>query len=73
MEPDNVDSYYDEIQRLLSQYSWLFNFKMTHILTENVLDDMPREWFEFGQTATVQVLHDIAEGTAQVCLLRIAL
>ncbi|XP_043246486.1 protein RRNAD1-like [Amphibalanus amphitrite] len=63
MEPENIEEYVEEIQHLLSHYSWLFDFKMTQMLSGNVFDLMPVHWFEFGKDAAVEVLHDVAEGT----------
>ena len=66
MEPNNVEGYFHNVQLVLSQYAWLFNFKMTHVLEENIFDAMPSEWVEFGKGATLDALHDIAEGNAKV-------
>jgi len=36
----------DTVQ-FLEDYEWIFNFKVTHILQDNIVDRIPLEWFEY--------------------------
>ena len=36
-----------DIVQFLEDYEWIFNFKVTHILQDNIVDRIPLEWFEY--------------------------
>jgi len=33
--------------KFLEDYEWIFNFKVTHILQDEIVDNIPVEWFEY--------------------------
>ena len=47
------------ILQLLSDYSWIYNFKVTNLLTDKILETIPVVWIEFLSNLSVESFNDI--------------
>ena len=55
----NSGSVIDKILRLLQDYSWIFNFKVTNLLSENILENIPADWRTFLSNLSVESFNEI--------------
>ena len=49
----------DKILRLLQDYSWIYNFKVTNLLSENILKNIPADWRTFLSHLSVESFNEI--------------
>jgi len=49
----------EEMVKFLTKYSWIYDFKVTNILSDNVLEQIPLEWLTFLKSLTIQQFNDI--------------
>lgn len=49
----------DKILRLLHDYSWIYNFKVTNLLSDNILQNIPADWRTFLSELSVESFNDI--------------
>ena len=49
----------DKILRLLQDYSWIYNFKVTNLLSENSLKNIPADWRTFLSHLSVESFNEI--------------
>ena len=52
---DNMDHHV----RFLQKYSWIFDFKVTRILVDNVLDNIPAEWRTFLDSLSIEEFNQV--------------
>eukprot|EP00092_Neocalanus_flemingeri_P008373 GFUD01009029.1.p1 GENE.GFUD01009029.1~~GFUD01009029.1.p1 ORF type:complete len:448 (-),score=110.48 GFUD01009029.1:124-1467(-) len=45
--------------KFLAAYSWIYDFKVTNILSDNILETIPIDWFEFLKKLTTEDFNDI--------------
>jgi len=45
--------------RFLRNYSWIYDFKVTNILSDKILETIPSDWFEFLNSLTIDEFNDI--------------
>ena len=55
----NNNSVIDNILRLLYDYSWIYNFKVTNLLSDNILQNIPADWRTFLSHLSVESFNDI--------------
>jgi len=48
-----------ESVKFLRKYSWIYDFKVTNILSDNILETIPKEWGEFLNSLTIEAFNDI--------------
>ena len=53
------NSVIDKILRLLHDYSWIYNFKVTNLLSDNILENIPADWRTFLSHLSVESFNDI--------------
>ena len=46
----------------INKYSWMFDYKVTRILADNVLDSIPKEWRELLSKVSVAEFDNIFFG-----------
>jgi len=49
----------EKMVQFLAKYSWIYDFKVTNILSDNVLEQIPLEWFTFLKSLSIQQFNDI--------------
>ena len=49
----------DKILRLLQDYSWIYNFKVTNLLSDNILKNIPADWRTFLSNLSVDSFNEI--------------
>ena len=59
MTSSGYDSVIDKILRLLQDYSWIYNFKVTNLLSDNILKNIPADWRTFLSKLSVESFNDI--------------
>ena len=52
---DNMDHHV----RFLQKYSWIFDFKVTRILVDNVLENIPPEWRTFLDSLSIEEFNQV--------------
>jgi len=57
-EFDSVNHVVNSVE-FLAKYSWIYDFKVTNILSDKVLEEIPVEWFKFLKSLTVQQFNEI--------------
>ena len=55
----NSASVIDKILRLLQDYSWIYNFKVTNLLSDNILKNIPADWRTFLSHLSVESFNEI--------------
>ena len=55
----NSASVIDKILRLLQDYSWIYNFKVTNLLSDNILQNIPADWRTFLSNLSVESFNEI--------------
>ena len=53
------NSLIDKTLRLLQDYSWIYNFKVTNLLSDNILKNIPADWRTFLSKLSVESFNDI--------------
>ena len=53
------NSLIDKTLRLLQDYSWIYNFKVTNLLSDNILQNIPADWRTFLSKLSVESFNDI--------------
>ena len=53
------NSLIDKTLRLLQDYSWIYNFKVTNLLSDNILENIPADWRTFLSSLSVESFNDI--------------
>ena len=53
------NSVIDKILRLLHDYSWIYNFKVTNLLSDNILENIPADWRTFLSNLSVESFNEI--------------
>ena len=53
------NSLIDKTLRLLQDYSWIYNFKVTNLLSDNILENIPADWRTFLSELSVESFNDI--------------
>ena len=51
----------------INKYSWMFDYKVTRILADNVLDSIPKEWRELLSKVSVAEFDNIFLGSSEFC------
>ena len=49
----------DNILQLLQEFSWIYNFKVTNIFSDNILDTIPAAWRTFLSDLSLESFNDI--------------
>ena len=49
----------------INKYSWMFDYKVTRLLADNVLDSIPNEWREFLSKVSVTEFDNIFLGSSE--------
>ena len=53
------NSLIDKTLRLLQDYSWIYNFKVTNLLSDNILKNIPADWRTFLSNLSVDSFNEI--------------
>ena len=53
------NSVIDKILRLLHDYSWIYNFKVTNLLSDNILENIPADWRTFLSNLSAESFNEI--------------
>ena len=49
----------EKIVTFLKDYSWIYNFKVTNLLSDNIVDQIPLLWRDFLSTLDINKFNDI--------------
>jgi len=55
----NNSSVIDDIIQLLHDYRWIYNFKVTNLLSDNILQNVPADWRTFLSNLSVESFNSI--------------
>ena len=58
-ESESQSSVIDNILQLLHDYSWIYNFKVTNLLSDNILGTIPAVWRTFLSNLSIESFNEI--------------
>jgi len=52
--------------KFLTKYSWIYDFKVTNILSDKILEEIPSDWLGFLKSLTIEDFNDVFLNTEKI-------
>ena len=59
MKNENYESYTYSAIQFLQDYSWIYNFKVTNLLSDNIIDTIPHQWKLFLNSLNIKTFNEV--------------